>query len=129
MYLPEFTIKYKPDNFFIFYFSQEIDYVHSLNLGKIIRLNTEFKDCPENVFFSARHCKDSRSFYQCEKKYHPTENIYKENNELMNENEKLKRIIEDLRRKGGHHHHHRAYKGDAVNEEKEIREYNGWEMN
>ncbi|XP_020605845.1 thyroid peroxidase-like [Orbicella faveolata] len=47
------------------YLSQEeIDKVHSLTLGKIIRLNTEFKSAPDNVFFSTDYCSGVTDF-QC----------------------------------------------------------------
>ena len=45
-------------------YSQEIDKVHSLTLGKIIRLNTEFKSAPDNVFFSTDYCSGVDNF-QC----------------------------------------------------------------
>ena len=31
--------------------------VESMSMGKIIRLNTNFKSCPDNVFFASRNCK------------------------------------------------------------------------
>ena len=43
---------------------QEIDQVHSLTLGKIIRLNTDFKSAPDNVFFSSLYCAGVDNF-QC----------------------------------------------------------------
>lgn len=33
-------------------------------MGEIIRLNTDFKDCPDNVFFSTRKCKGVKN-HQC----------------------------------------------------------------
>lgn len=44
--------------------SQEIDQVHSLTLGKIIRLNTGYKSAPDNVFFSTEYCAGVENF-QC----------------------------------------------------------------
>lgn len=43
---------------------EEIDKVHSLTLGKIIRLNTGYKSAPDNVFFSAEYCAGVENF-QC----------------------------------------------------------------
>ncbi|KAL9953645.1 hypothetical protein ACROYT_G041095 [Oculina patagonica] len=43
---------------------EEIDKVHSLTLGKIIRLNTGFKSAPDNVFFSTDYCTSVKDF-QC----------------------------------------------------------------
>lgn len=44
--------------------TQEIDKVHSLTLGKIIRLNTGFKSAPDNVLFSMDYCVGVKDF-QC----------------------------------------------------------------
>ena len=38
--------------------------VNSLTLGRIIRLNTDYKSAPDNVFFSAMYCNGSRD-HQC----------------------------------------------------------------
>ena len=38
--------------------------VHSLTLGKIIRLNTGFKSAPDHVFFSSQYCEGVKDF-QC----------------------------------------------------------------
>lgn len=43
---------------------EEIDMVHSLTLGKIIRLNTGFKSAPDHVFFSSQYCEGVKDF-QC----------------------------------------------------------------
>ncbi|KAL9953649.1 hypothetical protein ACROYT_G041099 [Oculina patagonica] len=43
---------------------EETDKVHSLTLGKIIRLNTGFKSAPDNVFFSTDYCASVKDF-QC----------------------------------------------------------------
>jgi len=43
---------------------EEIDKVHSLTLGAIIRLNTGFKSAPDNVFFSTQYCASVENF-QC----------------------------------------------------------------
>ena len=51
-------------NFFILSCPQEIDMVHSLTLGKIIRLNTGFKSAPDHVFFSSQYCEGVKDF-QC----------------------------------------------------------------
>lgn len=44
--------------------TQEIEKVHSLTLGKIIRLNTGFKSAPDNVLFSTDYCASVKDF-QC----------------------------------------------------------------
>jgi len=38
--------------------------VNSLTLGEIIRLNTDFENAPDNVFFSTMHCAGVEN-YQC----------------------------------------------------------------
>lgn len=58
-------------NFLFRLYSQEIDKVNSLTLGKIIRLNTEFKSAPDNVFFSTDYCSGVKDF-QCIPKTDPT---------------------------------------------------------
>ncbi|XP_031575311.1 peroxinectin A-like [Actinia tenebrosa] len=43
---------------------QEIKMVHGLTLGRIIRLNTNIKNIPDNVFFSTQYCAGVEN-YQC----------------------------------------------------------------
>ena len=44
--------------------NQEIKQVEETTLSKIIRLNTGFDNCPENVFFSSQNCIGVKD-YQC----------------------------------------------------------------
>ena len=53
---------------------QEIDKVHSLTLGTIIRLNTEFKSAPDNVFYSSKYCESVKDF-QCVRKPSPSPEV------------------------------------------------------
>ena len=45
-------------------FLQQIAKVHNLTLATLIRLNTDFQDVPENIFFSLKDCTEVRD-HQC----------------------------------------------------------------
>ena len=51
--------------------------VHSLTLGKIIRLNTGFKSAPDHVFFSSQYCEGIKDF-QCVPRDNNTEENFQE---------------------------------------------------
>ena len=66
-------------------------------MGKIIRLNTGFDECPDNVFFSTRHCSGVKD-HQCIPKLQENEmsELKKKNVKLSDEKEKQDLEIEIL---------------------------------
>ena len=60
-----------------------------MTLGKLIRLNTGFDECPDNVFFSTRNCIGVK-YYQCISK--PLKN---KEDELKEQNTELSEKISD----------------------------------
>lgn len=85
-----------------FCFSQEIDKVHSLTLGKIIRLNTGYKSAPDNVFFSAEYCAGVENFQCVPHNETPTgscENMQRKLRTLQQDLEKSKQACDGKRSK------------------------------
>ena len=71
-------------NYFLY---QEVKKVEGLTLSKIIQLNTEFKDCPEHVFFSSNNCKGNRN-HQCIPKNTASESVIEDSESVVRENNK-----------------------------------------
>ena len=67
--------------------------VQNLTLSRIISLNTDFKNVPENVFFSSLYCADV-SNHQCV----PRDVTCHELNTCQATNSRLRRQVEHLRR-------------------------------
>ena len=87
-----------------FCISQEIDKVHSLTLGKIIRLNTGYKSAPDNVFFSTEYCAGVENFQCVPHNETPTgscENMQRKLRTLQQDLEKSKQACEAKRSKTG----------------------------
>ena len=76
-------------NYFLY---QEIKKVEGLTLSKIIQLNTEFKDCPEHVFFSSNNCKGIRN-HQCIPKNAESESVIEDSESVVRENNKKDNTI------------------------------------
>ncbi|KAK3733354.1 hypothetical protein QZH41_013682 [Actinostola sp. cb2023] len=66
--------------------SEEIKLVNSLTLGRIIRLNTEYKSAPDNVFFSTIHCASVEN-HQCKPRRDSSHNCRRNSNSHSNKNE------------------------------------------
>lgn len=69
---------------------EEIKDVEETTLGKIIRLNTGFEECPDNVFFSTKNCIGVEK-HQCVPKL--------ESNEIVEVNEKNRQLKDEVEEK------------------------------
>ena len=63
--------------------------MEDLTLGKIIRLNTGFKDAPDNVFFATQYCKGVEKHQCVAKDQKNKDELQKKNTDLENEKRRL----------------------------------------
>jgi len=80
--------------------SEEIKMVESTTMGEIIRFNTGFDDCPENVFFSKQNCdgvKDHQCIPRPSKQSEEVRQLNSKNSKLQSDNDdkqdKLRTLI------------------------------------